>query len=66
MEPDNKAEDLKGQAKEAAGKAAGNSDLEKEGRRDRANASMKDALDKAKRSIINGVDKAKAMLDKKS
>ena len=43
-----KAEDLKGKAKEAAGKATDNPRLEGEGKGDQASASVKSAGDKAK------------------
>jgi uncharacterized protein YjbJ (UPF0337 family) len=43
-----KAEDLKGKAKEAAGKATDNERLEGEGKGDQASASVKSAGDKAK------------------
>ena len=41
-------EDLKGKAKEATGKATGDSRLEGEGKGDQASASVKSAGDKAK------------------
>jgi uncharacterized protein YjbJ (UPF0337 family) len=43
-----KAEDLKGKAKEATGKATDNPRLEGEGKGDQASASVKSAGDKAK------------------
>lgn len=43
-----KGEDLKGRAKEAAGKATDNPRLEGEGKGDQASASVKSAGDKAK------------------
>jgi uncharacterized protein YjbJ (UPF0337 family) len=43
-----KAEDLKGKAKEATGKATDNERLEGEGKGDQASASVKSAGDKAK------------------
>ena len=43
-----KGEDLKGKAKEGAGKATGNERLEGEGKGDQASASVKSAGDKAK------------------
>ena len=45
---ENKGEDLKGKAKEATGKATGNSRLEGEGKGDQASASVKNAGEKAK------------------
>lgn len=41
----NKAEDLKGRAKEAAGAATDNDELKAEGQSDQAKAGMKDKLD---------------------
>ena len=46
--PRTRAEDLKGKAKEATGKATGNPRLEGEGKGDQASASMKKAGEKAK------------------
>jgi uncharacterized protein YjbJ (UPF0337 family) len=45
------AEDLKGKAKEATGKATGNERLEGEGKGDQASASVKKAGDKAKGAV---------------
>ncbi|MBW8482248.1 CsbD family protein [Actinomadura parmotrematis] len=44
----NKAEDLKGKAKEAAGKVTKNERLETEGRADQVSADVKQAGEKAK------------------
>ncbi len=44
----NKAEDLKGQGKEGAGKATNDPELEGEGKGDQASASVKDAGEKVK------------------
>ena len=44
----NKAEDLKGNAKESAGKASGDEQLEAEGKGDQASASLKDGVEKLK------------------
>ena len=44
----NKAEDLKGQGKEAYGDATGNDDLKAEGKGDQASAAIKDAGEKVK------------------
>jgi uncharacterized protein YjbJ (UPF0337 family) len=44
----NKAEDLKGKAKEGAGKATGDDQLEGEGKGDQASASVKDGVEKVK------------------
>jgi len=44
----NKTEDLKGQGKEAAGKATNDPELEGEGKGDQASASIKDGVEKVK------------------
>jgi uncharacterized protein YjbJ (UPF0337 family) len=44
----NKADDLKGRAKEAGGKAGDDEGLEAEGRNDQRKASLKDAGEKVK------------------
>jgi uncharacterized protein YjbJ (UPF0337 family) len=44
----NKAQELKGQAKEAAGRATGNPSLEAEGRGDQVKANLKQAAEKVK------------------
>ena len=44
----NKGEQLKGKAKEAAGKATGNEDLEAEGKADQVSGNLKDAGEKVK------------------
>jgi uncharacterized protein YjbJ (UPF0337 family) len=44
----NKAEDLKGKAKEGAGRATGDEQLEGEGKGDQAAASLKDGVEKVK------------------
>ena len=52
---DNKFEDLKGRAKEAAGDLKDDDDLKREGKLDRASASVKDkvegAVDKVKEKL---------------
>ena len=45
MSNENKAEDLKGRAKEAAGDLTNNDDLQQEGKVDQAVASVKDKVD---------------------
>ena len=45
---ENKGEDLKGRAKEAAGSVTGDDDLKNEGRADQAESSVKQAGEKAK------------------
>ena len=44
----NKVENAKGKAKEAAGRATGDSSTKREGRRDQAKADLRDAAEKAK------------------
>jgi uncharacterized protein YjbJ (UPF0337 family) len=44
----NAAQDLKGKAKEAAGKLTGDKDLENEGRSDQAKSAVKDVGEKVK------------------
>ncbi len=51
-----KAEDLKGKAKEAAGKATDNPRLEGEGKGDQSSASIKSAGDKAKGAVEDAKD----------
>ena len=48
---DNKGEELKGRAKEAAGAATGDDDLKNEGRADQAESSVKQAGEKAKDAV---------------
>ena len=48
---DNKSEDLKGRAKEAAGSVTGDDELKSEGRADQAESSVKQAGEKAKDAV---------------
>jgi uncharacterized protein YjbJ (UPF0337 family) len=48
----NKAQDLKGKAKEATGKLIGNKDLEREGNVDQAKAAVKDLGEQVKDAAI--------------
>ena len=48
---ENKAEDLKGRAKEAAGSITGDDELKAEGRADQAESSVKQAGEKAKDAL---------------
>ena len=48
---DNKGEELKGRAKEAAGAATGDDELRNEGRADQAESSVKQAGEKAKDAV---------------
>ena len=52
----NKTEDLKGQGKEAAGKATNDPELEGEGKGDQASASIKDGVEKVK-DVKDGLTK---------
>ncbi|MFF0284540.1 CsbD family protein [Rhodococcus aetherivorans] len=54
-----KAEDLSGQAKEGAGRATGDRDLEAEGRGDRATSGLKEAGDKISDAAENIKDSFK-------
>ncbi|MDJ0362881.1 CsbD family protein [Rhodococcus sp. H29-C3] len=53
----NKTEDLGGKAKEAAGSATGNKDLENEGKGDQASSAVKDGAEKVKDAASNIKDK---------
>lgn len=53
----NKAEDLGGKAKEAAGSATGNKDLENEGKGDQLSSAVKDGAEKVKDAASNIKDK---------
>ena len=57
-----KKDEVVGRVKQAAGALAGDEDLEREGRRDRAGAKVKDGADKASRVVGRLVDKAKDAL----
>jgi uncharacterized protein YjbJ (UPF0337 family) len=48
---ENKADDLKGRAKEAVGSVTGDDDLKSEGRADQAESSVKQAGEKAKDAV---------------
>jgi len=52
----NKAEDLKGRAKEAAGAATDDDDLKSEGKADQTKAGIKDKIDDAKDKVQDKVD----------
>lgn len=56
-------DDAKGKAKEAAGVLAGDEDLEREGKRDQAGATVKEKLEHAKDRLEEAVDKAKDKLN---
>jgi uncharacterized protein YjbJ (UPF0337 family) len=61
---DNKMEDLKGRAKEAAGDVTDNDDLKREGKMDRASASVKDKVEDVKDKVEDAVDKVKEKVRK--
>ena len=56
---DDKVDDLKGRAKEAAGDLTGNDDLQREGKADQAGASIKDKVNKVADAVKNKVDDLK-------
>lgn len=58
----NKAEDLAGRAKEAAGAVAGDDDLKKEGKADQAEADFKQKAADAAEKVKEGVDSVKDKL----
>ncbi|WP_067828846.1 CsbD family protein [Nocardia inohanensis] len=55
----NKAEDLGGKAKEAAGNVTGDDDLKAEGKGDQLAAGLKDAANDVKEAVGDAVDKVK-------
>lgn len=55
----NKAEDLKGRAKEGFGAATGDDDLKAEGQADQGSASVKQKISEAGDKIKEGVDSVK-------
>jgi len=59
---ESKKDDLKGRVKEAAGDLTDDEDLKREGKTDRAGASLKDKIEKAKEKGEEFVDKAKEKL----
>ena len=56
---DDKVDDLKGRAKEAAGDLTGNDDLQREGKADQAGASIKDKVNKVADAVKDTVDDLK-------
>jgi uncharacterized protein YjbJ (UPF0337 family) len=58
----NKAEDLKGRAKEAAGAATGDDDLKAEGQADQGLAAVKEKISDAADKVKEGVDAVKDKL----
>lgn len=55
----NKAEELGGKAKEAAGEVTGDEQLADEGRADQAKAAVKEGVEKVKDAVSGLVDKLK-------
>lgn len=55
----NKAEDLGGKAKEAAGNVTGDDKLRGEGKADQFEAGVKDAVENVKEAVEDTVDKVK-------
>ncbi len=64
MEPDNRAQDVRGRAKEAAGALTDDDALKAEGQGDQAAASVKDKLSQAKGKLDDAVDKANESLQR--
>jgi uncharacterized protein YjbJ (UPF0337 family) len=56
MNAENKAQDLAGRAKEAAGAATDDQSLKSEGRSDQAKAGLKDKVDQAKDKVEDKID----------
>jgi uncharacterized protein YjbJ (UPF0337 family) len=59
-----KMDDLKGRAKEAAGDLTNDRDLKAEGKADQAGAEVKGMADKAKDAVEDAVDKVKGLFKK--
>jgi uncharacterized protein YjbJ (UPF0337 family) len=55
----NKAQDLKGKAKEAAGSATGNEDLRRKGKADQTKAALKDSGERVKDAATHVKDAVK-------
>lgn len=56
---DDRVQDLKGRAKEAAGDLTGNEDLERKGQSDQAKASLKDKVGKVADTVKDKIDDVK-------
>ena len=56
---DDRVDDLKGRAKEAAGDLTGNEDLQREGEADQAGASVKEKVNKVADAVKDKVDDLK-------
>lgn len=59
------ADGIKGRIKEAAGALTDDEDLKREGKRDQAVGSAKDAVDNAAEKVGEGIDAMRKKLDKK-
>jgi uncharacterized protein YjbJ (UPF0337 family) len=59
MSTDKRADEGKGRLKEAAGSLTGDDSLKKEGKADRAKASVKDKVDKVADKAKNALDRDK-------
>ena len=57
-------DEIKGRIKEAAGALTDNKDLKREGKADKASASVKDGLDKVRDKIEDGIDSVKDRVNK--
>ena len=56
---DDRIDDMKGRAKEAAGDLTGNDDLQREGKADQAGASIKEKVNKVADAVKDKVDDLK-------
>jgi uncharacterized protein YjbJ (UPF0337 family) len=56
---DDRVDDLKGRAKEAAGDLTGNDDLQREGKADQAGASVKQKVNKVADAVKGKIDDLK-------
>jgi uncharacterized protein YjbJ (UPF0337 family) len=56
-------DDVKGRVKEAAGALTDNDDLKREGKRDQAASTAKEAVNTAKNKIEDGIDAVRDKID---
>jgi len=56
---DERIDDMKGRAKEAAGDLTGNDDLQRKGKADQAGASVKDKVNKVANAVKGKIDDLK-------
>lgn len=61
---DHRTDEAKGRVKEAAGSLTDDDDLKKEGKADRAGASVKEKAERAKEGVEGAVDKVKDKLSR--